>query len=103
MCAMSSVLEREIASPPEAVAGLIDRQLAPVRRIVAALPRFEYVLLAARGSSDHAALYARYVWGQLAGVVVAPASPSLHTIYRSPLRLEGALAVGISQSGQSPD
>jgi glutamine---fructose-6-phosphate transaminase (isomerizing) len=100
---MASVLAAEIASQPETIARFLDRQVDPTRRVVAGLPRFSYVLLAARGSSDHAGIYAQYVWGLLGGFPVALAAPSLHTLYRKPLRLDDALVIGISQSGQSPD
>lgn len=100
---MTSVLSREIASQPDAVARLVAREVAGVRRFLAGLPPFSYALIAARGSSDHAALYARYVWGYAASMPVALAAPSLHTLYGRSPRLDGALVVGISQSGQSPD
>lgn len=74
-----------------------------MQRLATSLPACSYALVAARGSSDHAATYARYVWGALAGLPVAPAAPSLHTLYKTPPRMTGALVVGISQSGQSPD
>lgn len=100
---MASILDEEIASQPEVVARLLDRESGPVERMIAHLPPFEYVLIAARGSSDHAALYAKYVWGVFAGRSVALATPSLFTLYGHPPRLTGALVIGISQSGQSPD
>ncbi len=62
-----------------------------------------WVLIAARGSSDNAALYAKYLWGSRNGLPVALAAPSLFTLYGTPPKLQGALVVGISQSGQSPD
>ena len=43
------------------------------------------------------------MWGGLAGLPVALASPSLFSVYRRPPTLRGALVVGVSQSGQSPD
>ena len=100
---MPSILASEIASQSETVARLIEREAAHVARIVAQLPPFTYVVIAARGSSDHAALYATYSWGALAHFPVALAAPSLYTLYESPPTLAGALVVGISQSGQSPD
>jgi glucosamine--fructose-6-phosphate aminotransferase (isomerizing) len=100
---MASILEQEIGSQPEVVARLLDSELAAIRRMLAQLPPFEYVLIAARGSSDHAALYAKYVWAALEGHTVALAAPSLFTLYERPPRLAGALVIGISQSGQSPD
>jgi glucosamine--fructose-6-phosphate aminotransferase (isomerizing) len=99
----SSYLAQEIASQPDEVERFIERHLPQMRRMADALPACSYALVAARGSSDHAATYARYVWGALAGLPVAPAAPSLHTLYKTPPRMAGALVVGISQSGQSPD
>ncbi len=64
---------------------------------------FEMVLLAARGSSDHAALYARYlieIHLQIPAVLVAP---SVLTRYHSQVRYPKSLVVGISQSGSGPD
>lgn len=100
---MSSFLESEIRSQPEVVARLLAAEMGRIEGIVAHLPPFDYVLMAARGSSDHAALYAKYLWGELAGYPVAMAAPSLFTLYDRPPKLGGALVVGVSQSGQSPD
>jgi glutamine---fructose-6-phosphate transaminase (isomerizing) len=100
---MATLLEQEIGSQPEVLAGLLDRELERVRRIVAGLPAFSYALIAARGTSDHAATYAQYAWGAIARRPVALATPSLHTLYQAPPRMDDALVVGISQSGQSPD
>ncbi|GAB4188995.1 MAG: SIS domain-containing protein [Roseiflexaceae bacterium] len=100
---MTTQLEQEIASQPEVIARLLEREGGRVAQIVRELPPFNYALIAARGSSDHAATYAKYAWAALTGRPVALATPSLHTLYGAPPRFEGALAVGISQSGQSPD
>jgi glucosamine--fructose-6-phosphate aminotransferase (isomerizing) len=100
---MTMHLEREIHSQPEVLARLLDREAERVLAIAAQLPPFDYALLAARGTSDHAGTYAAYTWAALAGIPVAMATPSLHTLYDAPPRLDRALVVGISQSGQSPD
>jgi glucosamine--fructose-6-phosphate aminotransferase (isomerizing) len=100
---MTSFLAREIASQPAEVARFIERHSSAMTGLAQTLPACSYALVAARGSSDHAATYARYVWGALAGLPVAPAAPSLHTLYGTPPRMTGALVAGISQSGQSPD
>ena len=100
---MSSQLEQEIFSQPEVVAHLLDQETRHIRDIVAKLPPFDYVLVAARGSSDHAATYAQYSWGIHAGYPVTLTAPSLHTLYNRPPRMKNALVIGISQSGQSPD
>lgn len=60
-------------------------------------------MIAARGSSDHAALYAKYLFGRRNRALVSLAAPSLITHYSSPPRLEGECVIGISQSGSSPD
>lgn len=100
---MTSVLEQEIGSQSAVIAHLLERETQHIQEIVTRLPAFEYVMIAARGSSDHAATYAKYAWSALARYPVALAAPSLHTLYQTPPRLTGALVVGISQSGQSPD
>ncbi len=100
---MTSLLEQEIQSQPEVLARLLEREMRRISQIAAQLPPFDYVLIAARGSSDHAATYAKYAWTSLAGYPVALAAPSLLTMYRTAPRLASALVVGISQSGQSPD
>jgi glucosamine--fructose-6-phosphate aminotransferase (isomerizing) len=62
-----------------------------------------HVMIAARGTSDHAAIYAQYALGALARLPVALATPSLFSRYARPPKLAGALVIGISQSGRSPD
>jgi glucosamine--fructose-6-phosphate aminotransferase (isomerizing) len=64
---------------------------------------FDMVLLAARGSSDNAALYARYLFEIHLGVPVSLAAPSVITKFGSKLRYPKCLAIGISQSGAAPD
>jgi glucosamine--fructose-6-phosphate aminotransferase (isomerizing) len=73
----------------------ISQQLSP--------NKFSYALVAARGTSDNAARYGQYIFGAINHLSVALAAPSLFTRYHTPPRLEGALVIGISQSGQSPD
>jgi glucosamine--fructose-6-phosphate aminotransferase (isomerizing) len=100
---MTTLLDQEIHSQPNVIAHLLQQELPQLRRIAGQLPAFDYVMIAARGSSDHAALYAKYAWATLAGYPVALAAPSLQTLYQVSPRMTGALVVGISQSGQSPD
>jgi glutamine---fructose-6-phosphate transaminase (isomerizing) len=100
---MTTQLEQEIVSQPAVISSLLAREIPRVADICSQLPPFDYVLIAARGSSDHAAMYAKYAWAALAGHPIALAAPSLHTLYDASPRMTGALVVGISQSGQSPD
>ncbi|HEU5361871.1 MAG TPA: SIS domain-containing protein [Gaiellaceae bacterium] len=102
---MTTHLERELHEQPAALERLLDRQREGAERIAALLrrPDVDYVLIASRGSSANAARYAQYVLGRAHRVPVSFATPSLYTIYGQPPRLAGALVVGISQSGRSPD
>ena len=95
----------EIREQPAVLARLLANQGGAVHEVARAIRarRVQWVLLAARGTSDNAGLYAQYVWGARNRLAVAMATPSLFTHYNAPPRLDGALVVGISQSGQSPD
>jgi glucosamine--fructose-6-phosphate aminotransferase (isomerizing) len=84
---------------------LLDHQKQTVLTIAKAIQsrNVQYAFLAARGTSDNAGRYANYLWGAHNGIPLALATPSLFTYYQSPPRLQGALVIGVSQSGQSPD
>ena len=94
----------EAAAASEAVARQ-ERAAADLARIGAALraraPRL--VMTCARGSSDHAATFAKYAIETRLGIPVASAAPSVASVYAAPLRAEDALCIAISQSGRSPD
>lgn len=102
---MTSVLHDEIFEQPDVIQRLLDNETANVADMAEAVhardPR--YVVIAARGTSDNAARYAQYVFGAHNKLTVALATPSLYSLYGRAPRLDGALAIGISQSGQSPD
>jgi len=96
--------EREIREQPECLARLLSTRPAfesVARAIRAFAPRF--VVTVARGSSDNAARYAKYLFGARNRLVVSLGAPSLLTLYGSAPDLQGALVIGISQSGASPD
>ncbi len=96
-------LEREIAEQPEVLRRLLEAELSHIAEIAQAIRRADptFVLIVARGSSDNAARYAQYTLGALDGLCVGLATPSLTTLYDATPRLERALVIGISQSGQS--
>ena len=98
-------LHNEILEQPERLASLLDKQKHTVLEIAKAIQshKIQYAFLAARGTSDNAGRYANYLWGAHNGLPLALATPSLFTYYQSPPRLQGALVIGVSQSGQSPD
>ncbi|HVU11323.1 MAG TPA: SIS domain-containing protein [Phototrophicaceae bacterium] len=102
---MTSLLHSEISEQPSVLANLLQQERANVERIAQAIrnrqPR--YLVLAARGSSDNAARYSQYLFGTVNHLTAALATPSLFTLYQQPPRMDDALVIAISQSGQSPD
>lgn len=102
---MTSFLATEIAEQPAALKRLLEHERANVEQIAQIIrerkPR--YVVLAGRGTSDNAARYSQYLLGTLNGLTAALATPSIFTLYKQPPRLDDALVIAISQSGQSPD
>jgi glucosamine--fructose-6-phosphate aminotransferase (isomerizing) len=98
-------LHSEIFEQPQRLASLLESQKQTVLEIAKAIQSrgVQYVFLAARGTSDNAGRYANYLWGAHNRLPLALATPSLFTYYQSPPRLNDALVVGVSQSGQSPD
>jgi glucosamine--fructose-6-phosphate aminotransferase (isomerizing) len=103
--APGSVMSAEIAEQPEVLARVLDLARGQTRAAAAMLrerhPRF--VLFAARGTSDHAALYAKYLVEIRLGVPCGLVSPSTMTAYAARPDLRDVLVVCVSQSGGSPD
>ena len=98
-------MRKEIREQPDVLRALVDKEYPAIRAIAEELGKrdIRYVVIAARGSSDNAATYAKYLFGAANHLTVALAAPSLYTIYETPPRLEDALVLAISQSGASPD
>lgn len=98
-------LHSEILEQPQRLAELLKNQRQTVEEVAREIKKRDvnYVMLAARGTSDNAGRYANYLLGSFNGLAVALAAPSLFTYYQTPPRMRNALVVGISQSGQSPD
>lgn len=96
---------QEVRQAPEVVTRLLKSNRAAAQNIAAAIkerdPKFAMTI--ARGTSDHASNFLKYALETQLGLVTASAIPSSVTIYGAKPRLEGALVVAISQSGQSPD
>jgi glucosamine--fructose-6-phosphate aminotransferase (isomerizing) len=100
-----SWVETELREQPAALERFLASEGAKADELARELARADvrYLLIASRGSSGNAARYAQYVLGAVNRLPVAFATPSLYTLYDAPPRLDGALAIGISQSGASPD
>ena len=95
----------EIAEQPAAVADTLEALAEPALALAHVVRErsIDRIVLIARGSSDHAAVYGRYLLEGRCGLVTALAAPSLYTTYAAPVDLRGALAIGVSQSGETPE
>ncbi len=96
---------QEIAEQPEALARTIELERAKLDRLGGFLrPRdVDLIVLVARGSSDNAALFGRYLLEITTGIPVSLSAPSVHTLYQAKLKLRRALVIGVSQSGEGED
>jgi glutamine---fructose-6-phosphate transaminase (isomerizing) len=100
-----SLMLQEIAEQPEALLRTIKEE----RRKIARLGDFlrhrdiDLIVLAARGSSDNAALFGRYLLEITTGIPVSLSAPSVYTLYHASLQLQRALVIGVSQSGEGED
>jgi glutamine---fructose-6-phosphate transaminase (isomerizing) len=101
----STAMFREAAEASEVVRRQIAENASAAMRIGAALramnPRA--VVTCARGSSDHAATYAKYLIESYTKTLTSSAAPSMSSVYDTTLDMRGVLFIAISQSGQSPD
>jgi glucosamine--fructose-6-phosphate aminotransferase (isomerizing) len=99
------LLRDEISEQPARLEEVLslNTDVAAQAREVLRRSDVHHVVIAARGTSDNAARYAKYVWADRLGLPVTLAAPSLHTRYGRAPRFDGAAVVGISQSGESPD
>jgi glucosamine--fructose-6-phosphate aminotransferase (isomerizing) len=100
-----TLLEREAAEAPAVARRQFVENAAIMADLVERLRTLKpaYVVTCARGSSDHAATYGKYLIERVLGLPVASLGPSLASVYDSELHLSGALFIAISQSGRSPD
>jgi glucosamine--fructose-6-phosphate aminotransferase (isomerizing) len=95
----------EAAEAANVVRMQLERNAVPLATLGARLrltpPRA--VVTVARGSSDHAATYAKYLIEACTGVLTSSAAPSVSSIYETQADMDGVLFIAISQSGKSPD
>lgn len=94
----------EMAQQPEIMQKLIDHADVTRARLRAVLPQpLHGVALVARGSSDNAAMFGRYLLELTAGVPAGLVAPSIHTRYRARVDYSGQLVIALSQSGATPE
>ncbi len=100
-----SLMLKEILEQPQALRRTFEaeRDHALRFRQFASQQNFRLIVLVARGTSDNAAQFGRYLLELTTGIPVSLAAPSVYTLYHARLDLRQALVVGISQSGAGPD
>jgi glucosamine--fructose-6-phosphate aminotransferase (isomerizing) len=100
-----SLMLSEIAEQPAALERTVSEERSKVRKLGHILKTrdIDLIVLVARGSSDNAALFGRYLLEITTGIPVSLSAPSVHTIYNAKLKLDHALVVGVSQSGEGED
>jgi glutamine---fructose-6-phosphate transaminase (isomerizing) len=97
----ASLMEQDMATQPAVLAALAARREQIAESLAGPAP--VGIVIVARGSSDHAGIFGRYLLEVATGLPVALAAPSLQTLYGVRPRVEGWLAIAISQSGRTPE
>jgi glutamine---fructose-6-phosphate transaminase (isomerizing) len=95
----------EIRQTPEVLARFLAEGTQAIRAAAKAMSRARpsWVAITARGTSDHAAVYARYLIEAVLGIPVILVAPSINTVYERRSSWSNGMLISISQSGQSPD
>jgi glutamine---fructose-6-phosphate transaminase (isomerizing) len=99
-----SIMGREIAETPSVYRTIFahQRQFESLQNLLL-VRKIHTILILARGTSDNAAFFLKYLIETRLGLPVGLASPSVVSVYGAKLNLSGTLVIAISQSGQSPD
>jgi len=100
-----SLMLEEIRQQPDVLARIVQQEGPKIRALGQTLRSrdIRIVILVARGSSDNAAQFGRYLLEIATGIPVSLAAPSVYTLYHAKLQLQHALVVGVSQSGEGED
>ncbi len=98
------LMAREMGEQPARLGSLVQR-MPEVEELAARIrpPDLQGITIVARGSSDHAAIYGRYLLEAATGRPISLAAPSLHTLYDVEADYHGQLVVAVSQSGRTPE
>ena len=98
------LMAAEMADQPEVLARLVERAPADAAAVRAVVPRpLAGIVFLARGSSDNAAVFGRYLAELCAGRPAGLAAPSLYTRYHAKVDWRGYLMIALSQSGATPE
>ena len=95
----------EIHEQPDVVGRLVEAEQENVAKLAAEIEarNIQFVVMAARGTSDHAAIYGKYLLEIKNSMPVGLADPSIFTLYDAKLKMDRTMVIGISQSGQATD
>ena len=95
----------EIREQPAALARTLAAEMRHIEDFKRAIAgrRPKLIVLAARGTSDNAAQFGRYLLEITTGIPVSLAAPSIYSLYKAAVNLRDALVIGVSQSGESTD
>ncbi len=96
---------QEIFEQPQVLKRCLKDNEQLMNQVVADIEsrQIDNVVIAARGTSDHAGIYGKYIMEYALGIPVVLAAPSIVTIYDRSLKLQNSLVIGISQSGKAED
>ncbi len=96
---------KEIQEQPDLLKNTITRNISDIKSLADEIDRrgIRFIAIAARGTSDNAAVYAKYVFELLVGIPVMLAAPSIFTIYNHTINFKDSMVIGISQSGMAKD
>lgn len=100
-----SLMLKEIAEQPEVLEKTIQAESGKTEKLGQFLRdrEIDLIIMVARGSSDNAALFGRYLLEVTTGIPVSLAAPSVYTLYNAKLKLNRAVVIGVSQSGEGMD
>ena len=98
-----TLMQQEIFDTPDVLKKSLTANAQVVSEIANEISKKSSIFLAARGTSDHAAIYGKYVFEALLGIPVGLAAPSVTTVYGNNINYSSSVVIGISQSGEAKD
>lgn len=100
-----SLMWNEIMEQPESLRRCLDANYLKIKEFVRFIKKSELdlICIAARGTSDHAGLFAKYVFEIANGIPISLSAPSVTTVYEGKIKYKNTLMIGISQSGMAED
>ncbi len=98
-----TLMRKEIFDTPDVLEKSLSCNAGVLDAVAEKINSASAIFIAARGTSDHAAIYAKYVFETLTGKPVGLAAPSVATVYGKQVDYSGSVMIGISQSGEAKD